>query len=100
MRRGKRRAGRSNRLGMFCITAVVALLLVTLSVQSYSLAEKNKAYVQEEERLNKVLAEEQERSEDIEEFEEYVQTDEYVEKAARDKLGMVYPDEILIRPEK
>lgn len=100
MRRGKRRGRRSNRLGMFCITAVVALLLVTLSVRSYSLAEKNKAYAQEEERLNRELADEEKRSEEIEEFEDYVQTDEYVEKAARDKLGMVYPDEILIRPEK
>ncbi len=100
MRRGKRRGRRSNRLGMFCITAVVALLLVALSVQSYALAQKNKAYAQEEELLNKELADEQKRSEEIEEFEDYVQTDEYVEKAARDKLGMVYPDEILIRPEK
>ena len=29
-----------------------------------------------------------------------MKTDEYVEGVARDKLGLVYPDEILLKPEK
>ena len=28
-----------------------------------------------------------------------MKTDEYIEKVARDKLGLIYPDEILIKPE-
>ena len=37
--------------------------------------------------------------EEINGLEEYMKTDEYIEKVARDKLGLIYPDEILIKPE-
>ena len=39
------------------------------------------------------------RSEDLKEFKKYVKTDEYVEEIARDKLGLVYKDEIIFEPE-
>lgn len=32
--------------------------------------------------------------------EQYMQTNQYIEDVAKDKLGMVYPDEIVIRPNK
>lgn len=32
--------------------------------------------------------------------EEYMQTKKYVEDVARNQLGLVYPDEIVIRPEE
>ena len=37
--------------------------------------------------------------EDLKEFKKYVKTDEYVEEIARDKLGLVYKDEIIFEPE-
>jgi len=30
--------------------------------------------------------------------EQYMQTKQYIEDVAKDKLGLVYPDEIVIRP--
>ena len=35
-----------------------------------------------------------------EEKEEYMKTDEYVEDVARSQLGLVYPDEIVIKPKE
>lgn len=47
--------------------------------------------------LNTKIEEEQKRTEEIEEYKEYVTTDEYVEEVARDKLGLVYDDEVLLK---
>lgn len=84
---------------MLSITAVVAVLLVSLTIQSHSLTVKNAAYEEQEARLTKQIEEENRRTEEISGLQEYMQTDAYVEKIARDKLGLVYPDEILIKPE-
>ena len=32
--------------------------------------------------------------------EKYMQTDEYVEDVARSQLGLIYPDEIVVKPEE
>lgn len=98
MRRRKRRGKRGNRSAMLCITAVVTVLLVSLTVQSHSLTVKNAAFEEQEARLARQLEDEKKRTEEIDGLQEYMQTDEYVEKIARDKLGLVYPDEILIKP--
>ena len=36
----------------------------------------------------------------LEEREKYMKTDDYVEDVARSQLGLVYPDEIVIKPEE
>lgn len=43
------------------------------------------------------LAEDQKN---LEEFREYVKTDEYAEEVAREKFGLVYEDEIIFEPEE
>lgn len=97
-RRGRRRG--ANRGAMLGISAVVAVLLVSLTFQSRSLMAKISAYEQKEAELEQQLEAEMKRTEEISGLEEYMKTDEYVEKIARDKLGLVYPDEILIKPEE
>ena len=42
---------------------------------------------------------ERQRAEEIDDLEDYVGTDEYVEDVAKDKLGLVYPNEILFEAE-
>lgn len=98
MRKRKRHGKRENRGAMLCITAVVTVLLVSLTIQSHSLTAKNAAYEEQATRLTRQLEDEKKRTEEINGLQEYMHTDEYVEKIARDKLGLVYPDEILIKP--
>ena len=43
------------------------------------------------------MKEEQERTAEIEDYRDYVKTDQYVEEVARDKLGLVYKDEVLLK---
>lgn len=50
-----------------------------------------------ENKLAKEYEQEQQKSEELEEERAYVQTKMYVEEMAK-KLGLVYPDEIIYKP--
>ena len=46
------------------------------------------------------IAEEEKRTEEIEEFRKYTKTKKYAEEVAKDKLGLVYDGEILFKEEQ
>lgn len=105
MKKAKKRNTRTrrrmleHRLSILLISCVIVVLGVTLSVASISLHKKNQNYKAQETELEKQLEEEELRAEEIDELEEYVGTDEYVEDVAKDKLGLVYPNEIRFEAE-
>lgn len=88
-----------HRVSMYAILAVIFVLGATLSVASISLHAKNKEYKSQEAELEAQIMAEVKRSEEIDELESYVGTDEYVEDVAKEKLGLVYPNEILFEAE-
>ena len=45
-----------------------------------------------------LIKEDEKRSEDVKEYDKYVQTDEYIKETAEDKLGLVNPNEIIFKP--
>ena len=96
--RGHRRL-LQHRLSVILISCVIVVLGITLSVASISLHKKNQNYKLQEAELEKQLEKEESRAEEIDELEEYVGTDEYIEDVAKDKLGLVYPNEILFEAE-
>ena len=50
-----------------------------------------------EEALEEAIASEERRAEEIEELEAYTKTKKYVEDVAKEKLGLVYEDEIIFK---
>ena len=94
-----RRRMLEHQLSILLIICVIVVLGVTLSVASISLHKKNQGYKAQETELQKQLEEEKVRAEEIDELEKYVGTDEYIEDVAKDKLGLVYPNEILFKAE-
>ena len=60
-----------------------------------SASKKNKARLQ---LIAENTAKEKVRSEALKKKEERYQSDEYIEEIAREKLGLVYPDEIILKP--
>lgn len=80
------------------ISLVLVMLALVLGVNSISLHSRNERYKEQEAELKAQIQEQQEIAEEIEEFEEYVQTDDYIKEVAEDKLGLVDPDEILFVP--
>lgn len=81
----------------------MGIILIVLAVFGVStiggirLRQKNRTYQAREEALEESIAEEQERAAEIEELEAYTKTKKYVEDVAKDKLGLVYEDEIIFK---
>lgn len=93
------RGKRQNRLGMFLVSAVVIMLLVVVSINSYSLRQKQDAYAEREAELDELIAAEEERTIELEEFRKYTQTQAYIEEVAKEKLGLVREGEIVFKME-
>lgn len=99
MARRRKRPGKSNRRGMFAITVIVMVLLVGLLIQSQELILSNKQYESRKEELEQQIRDEEIRSGEIENMKDYVDSIEYIEKLAREKLGLVYEDETIFKAE-
>ncbi len=96
---GKRKKKKQNRLAMFAITLVVAALLGVLGLQTVRLKQRRDEYAARLEAVEKQMSEQQARAEELEAERLYVQTKDYIEKVARERLGLVNPDEIILKPE-
>ena len=94
----KRTAGTSNRVAILAVIVVVMVMAVFLGIRSSRLKAKEEAYRAREQQLTEEVREEEIRAESLAEYREYVKTKEYIEEAAKDKLGLVNSDEILIKP--
>ncbi|MCD8012225.1 MAG: septum formation initiator family protein [Lachnospiraceae bacterium] len=93
----KKKPSNSNRVGMYSIAVIVMVLLVGLLVQSQSLRAKNAEYATQIADLEQEIQDEEVRAEEIKDLAEYLNSDEYVEKLAREKLGLVYEDDVIYR---
>ena len=91
----KKRKFSYNQLGMLAIAAVVLLLLGGLMLESNKLKSRLCVYDTKAATLQEELEEEQERTKEIENLKKYMQTDEYAEEGARNKLGLVKDNEIV-----
>ncbi len=90
---------RQHKLSMIGISIVIASLGILLLVACSPKREKNARLKEQEAKLEAQLKDEQLRSEEIDELESYVGEDTYIENVAKDKLGLAYPDETLIKEE-
>lgn len=99
-RRVAYRRKNQNRFSMFLVTLVVVMIMVVVAVKSVDLLEKIDSRTEEVRQLDSQLEAEKERSKLIEEFGKMVQTKGYIEKIAREKLGLVYEGEIMFKETK
>ena len=83
---------------MICM--VLLFLSGALAIGSMSPNAKNAEYKAQEEELKAQIKEEEQRSKEIDKFEDYVKTDDYIKDTAEDKLGLVDPNEITFKPSK
>ena len=97
--RSVRRARRiaQHKISVIAISCVILMLTVILSIASISLNKKKENYLAQEAKLEEQLLQEDERAEEIEELETYVGTDEYIEDVAKEKLGLIYSNEIIFK---
>ncbi len=88
-----------NRFSMFLVTLVVVLILILVQMGSMELQQKIDNKTAEASALDEQIGAEEQRKVEIERFGKEVQTKGYIEDVAREKLGLVYEDEILFKQE-
>lgn len=85
--------------GLGVIIFIVMLVCCFLFVKKMDLDQEKMEYARILEVKQKELKELEKESKSIEEYKTYVKTKSYVEKVAREKLGLVYEDEIIFESE-
>ena len=100
LEREAKKAAENRRKNLALVAFVVFMLCCVISFKKVELNKKIEAYEKKITQLEAEKAEEEKRAKEIQEYEDYVQTKKYIEQEARDKLGLVYPDEIIFEPEE
>lgn len=95
-----RRTDTQNKAAMIGISGVVSLLVIALLYQSASLQKKIEANEVRKAQIAEAYEDEQKRTEEIEQLQEEMQSDEYYEKIAKEKIGLVKDNEILFKENK
>ncbi len=98
VRNTRKKEKRKNGLKIIAVAVLVLFGVITYS--SVELQEEKRALEKQKSELQEQLQTEQERSEELEEQRAYMQTVRYIEDMARKVLGLVYPDETILRPEE
>lgn len=80
------------------ITCVIISMALVVSIKGATLQDKDLEYMAREENLEAQKAKEELRAASLEERRIYVQTKQYIEEVAKEKLGLVNPDEVILKP--
>ena len=80
----RKRQKQSAILGMVLAFALVMIMGAVIWSGKRTLEKQNK---------------QQNRSDEIDEYKKYIQTKKFAEEVAKDKFGMIYPDELVFKPE-
>lgn len=86
-------------LAGFVVIILMGIICSAVNKASDKLEDKNRAYEQQIEALDNQLAGQKQRREDLQTRSVYITTKQFVEEFAREKLGLVFEDEIIFRPE-
>ena len=87
-----------NRVALIGVTLFVLSLAVVVNIKSASLKQRDLEFQIREENLEAEKQSELDRKAALEEREIYVQSKQYIEEVAKEKLGLVNPGEILLKP--
>lgn len=98
-RRTAYRKRHQNKLSMILVMMVVVMILVVVYVKSIELKAKNAEYQTRIAQLEEEIEKEEQRTEELIEQGKYMQTKKFVEEMAKQKLGLVYENEILFQEE-
>lgn len=96
----RKKRGKQNRLSRIAIALVAASLVAVLGYQTLQMQRRNDNYSQRLASIERQLEQEKSRAEELKERQAYVQTSQFIEQEAKDKLGMINPNEILLKPEE
>ncbi len=89
-----------NNTAMMIILVIVLVLLAALLFKGHKIQNKIASNKIELDKVNVQIEEENQRTQKIQELEEYMKSQEYIEKVAKDKLGLIKDGEIIFKEQK
>lgn len=98
--RRKKSTRRQSRLisATIFVAAIVVCFFCISKISDYKAQSKDLAY--QEKILEQKIDSAKVEQETMQAEKKYMKTNKYIEDVAKDKLGLVYPDEIVIRPQE
>lgn len=96
MKNIKKRKSQS-KTAMISITFVVGILFLGMMGKSLNLQKQLSSYDSQISDLDSQIEDEEGRTTEIDDLKEYMETDEYAEETAREKLGLVKENEIVFK---
>ncbi|MBQ5675905.1 MAG: septum formation initiator family protein [Lachnospiraceae bacterium] len=96
----RRRKKNNNRTGKICISLILVAFVVVMSIQIIKVYEKDRFYMERQAQLEAQLDDEKQRQQELEEYEAYTGTMQYIIDVAKSKLGLLFKDEIIFREEE
>lgn len=93
------RKRRSRRSGMGLVVITVLVLFTIITYKKIDLDSKCSALKEEKAKYEKQLEKLNAEKENLDAYKEYVYSDDNIENIARERLGLVYPDEIVFEAE-
>lgn len=97
MSRYRRRKKKENRMGKACVSGIVFMFLVVMSVQIVKLYKENQVQSARISELETQYEEATEEQKQLADYEQHIQSQEYIEEVAKSKLGLVYSNEIVFK---
>lgn len=92
-----RKKGEKRKTGFKLLLLVVLVMCGLMTYNKGKAMEKEKELQEKKTSFETKIASEKERQKELEEEAAYRQTKSYLEKLAREKLGLVKPDEVILR---
>jgi len=88
----------SHRVSIVLVIVVLLVLGAVLWGNSTTLRARYQAYRQQATELQAQIELQERRAKEIEDYAEFIQSDEFIRQIAEEKLGLVDPNEIIFRP--
>lgn len=86
-----------NRLAIYIVLVFLLVFAAVLVINCNSLSDKVASLEKEQTEYQQMLEKEQQEAFDLQALEKETQTKKYYEQIARERLGMVYKDEIIFK---
>lgn len=97
-RRRERVVRRQSKLMLLMIALVAAVVIASCAVKTVSLQEREQQLAVTESSLDGQIEDAYALGTELDAQRAYMKSDKYIEEEARDKLGLVKPGEIIIKP--
>ncbi|SDM99268.1 septum formation initiator family protein [Lachnospira pectinoschiza] len=98
--RRRKRQRWSTKLALGAAVAVLAMFALLLINNQMNLNAKNRELESQINEVQSQVDEETQRANDLEDYQEYIQSKKFVEEIAKNKFGLICPDEIIFKADE